>query len=226
MISQFQCIFDRYLANYLFSLPNQRTNGSSHIYRNNTHPQSYNTQGYYPLHAPNAVPSTPQLEPPRKRRATAPSRPSPSPPGLVPVTFKGILSTDTYQSPYIPSPSQGQPNSGYNSSLPSESPTLNHRTEPNGIYSADGSHGQDANKYDPMFSMPAQYEQENENGDQHVLHHKEPQNHRNTPDSTIADDSAPVDGDGDPFLSLLEQLAENEQSRGGPSELDFFLSGS
>lgn len=33
------------------------------------------------------------------------------------------------------------------------------------------------------------------------------------------------EGDKDPFLSLLEQLAENEQSRGGPSELDFFLSG-
>jgi hypothetical protein len=32
------------------------------------------------------------------------------------------------------------------------------------------------------------------------------------------------DADNDPFLSLLEQLAENEQSRGGPSELDFFLS--
>jgi hypothetical protein len=31
----------------------------------------------------------------------------------------------------------------------------------------------------------------------------------------------------DPFLSLLEQLAENEQNcQGGPSELDFFLSGS
>ncbi|KAG4033951.1 hypothetical protein MFRU_004g04460 [Monilinia fructicola] len=29
----------------------------------------------------------------------------------------------------------------------------------------------------------------------------------------------------DPFLSLLEQLAENEQQRGGPSELDFFLGG-
>ncbi|KAJ5304719.1 uncharacterized protein N7443_004379 [Penicillium atrosanguineum] len=29
----------------------------------------------------------------------------------------------------------------------------------------------------------------------------------------------------DPFLSLLEQLAENENSQGGPSELDFFLSG-
>lgn len=29
----------------------------------------------------------------------------------------------------------------------------------------------------------------------------------------------------DPFLSLLEQLAENENSQVGPSELDFFLTG-
>ncbi|QQK44889.1 Fungal specific transcription factor, putative [Penicillium digitatum] len=29
----------------------------------------------------------------------------------------------------------------------------------------------------------------------------------------------------DPFLSLLEQLAENENSQGGPSELEFFLTG-
>lgn len=29
----------------------------------------------------------------------------------------------------------------------------------------------------------------------------------------------------DPFLSLLEQLAVNEGSQGGPSELDFFLTG-
>ena len=29
----------------------------------------------------------------------------------------------------------------------------------------------------------------------------------------------------DPFLSLLEQLAENEHSRGGPSELDYYLGG-
>jgi hypothetical protein len=29
----------------------------------------------------------------------------------------------------------------------------------------------------------------------------------------------------DPFLTLLEQLAENEHSRGGPSELDFYLTG-
>lgn len=31
--------------------------------------------------------------------------------------------------------------------------------------------------------------------------------------------------ENDPFLSLLEQLAENEHTRGGPSELDFFLTG-
>jgi len=30
--------------------------------------------------------------------------------------------------------------------------------------------------------------------------------------------------DQDPFLALLEQLAENEHSRGGLSELDFMLS--
>lgn len=33
------------------------------------------------------------------------------------------------------------------------------------------------------------------------------------------------ESDKDPFLSLLEQLAENEGNQGGPSELDFFLSG-
>lgn len=37
--------------------------------------------------------------------------------------------------------------------------------------------------------------------------------------------TAGTDGEKDPFLSLLETLAENEYSRGGPSELDFFLSG-
>lgn len=29
----------------------------------------------------------------------------------------------------------------------------------------------------------------------------------------------------DPFLTLLEQLAENEHSRGGPSDLDYYLGG-
>jgi hypothetical protein len=37
--------------------------------------------------------------------------------------------------------------------------------------------------------------------------------------------SARGEEEKDPFLSLLEQLAENEYSRGGPSELDYFLGG-
>ncbi|KAI9751366.1 MAG: hypothetical protein M4579_006107 [Chaenotheca gracillima] len=36
--------------------------------------------------------------------------------------------------------------------------------------------------------------------------------------------SGSLDAEHDPFLSLLEQLADNEHSRGGPSELDYFLS--
>jgi hypothetical protein len=40
-----------------------------------------------------------------------------------------------------------------------------------------------------------------------------------------ASTTGPDSEEKDPFLSLLEQLAENEHSRGGPSELDFFLSG-
>lgn len=40
------------------------------------------------------------------------------------------------------------------------------------------------------------------------------------PDGTL------TDTEKDPFLTLLEQLAENEHSRGGPSDLDFFLGGS
>ena len=61
---------------------------------------------------------------------------------------------------------------------------------------------------DPMLSMPTPYEQQA------------------TPGAASTSGSAHTDPDKDPFLSLLEQLAENEVSRGGPSELDFFLSAS
>ena len=49
-----------------------------------------------------------------------------------------------------------------------------------------------------------------------------------TPNDTSPHESAATTGPGeekDPFLSLLEQLAENESFLGGGSELDFFLSG-
>ncbi|GKZ49279.1 hypothetical protein AbraIFM66951_001683 [Aspergillus brasiliensis] len=44
-----------------------------------------------------------------------------------------------------------------------------------------------------------------------------------TATGTAAGGAATGEGEKDPFLSLLEQLAENEHSQGGPSELDFFL---
>lgn len=44
-----------------------------------------------------------------------------------------------------------------------------------------------------------------------------------TPGGMSASGSAHTEGDKDPFMSLLEQLAENEQNHGGPSDLDFFL---
>jgi hypothetical protein len=63
--------------------------------------------------------------------------------------------------------------------------------------------------FDPMLSMPTPYEQQPTPGA-----------------GSTSGTSVHTDADSkDPFLSLLEQLAENEVSRGGPSELDFFLSG-
>lgn len=64
-------------------------------------------------------------------------------------------------------------------------------------------------QYDPVFGMPTPYEQQR------------------TPGAASATGSnhTEASSEKDPFLTLLEQLAENEQSRGGPSELDFFLSG-
>ena len=48
-----------------------------------------------------------------------------------------------------------------------------------------------------------------------------------TPEETTGGMAAACDvaPEKDPFLSLLEQLAETEQGRGGPSELDFLLGG-
>ncbi|KAJ4365318.1 hypothetical protein N0V83_008938 [Neocucurbitaria cava] len=70
---------------------------------------------------------------------------------------------------------------------------------------------QDASQmhFDPMLTMPTPYDQQPTPGA-----------------GSTSGGSVHTDPDSkDPFLSLLEQLAENEVSRGGPSELDFFLSG-
>ncbi|EOD47492.1 putative fungal transcriptional regulatory-like protein [Neofusicoccum parvum UCRNP2] len=81
--------------------------------------------------------------------------------------------------------------------------------DPSGNSAAHHNGGNNDGQYDPMFGIPTPYEQQR------------------TPGATSAAGSnhTEASSEKDPFLTLLEQLAENEQSRGGPSELDFFLSG-
>lgn len=64
--------------------------------------------------------------------------------------------------------------------------------------------GQTPHQLDNFFGLPQTFEQQ-------------------TPGGMSASGSTHTEGDKDPFMSLLEQLAENEQSHGGPSDLDFFL---
>lgn len=79
--------------------------------------------------------------------------------------------------------------------------------------------------YDPMFGMPVAYGYGNGmmmSGMSGMVGVNEGM----TPGGRSNNESTGTnEGEKDPFLSLLEQLAENEHSRGGPSELDFFLSG-
>ncbi|KAM3086941.1 hypothetical protein ACMFMG_001058 [Clarireedia jacksonii] len=77
------------------------------------------------------------------------------------------------------------------------------------------------NNFDPMFGMPHMGSNAVHNGNFGFGDHT-----AMTPGGRSNNGSTGTNGEEkDPFLSLLEQLAENEHSRGGPSELDFFLSG-
>jgi hypothetical protein len=76
--------------------------------------------------------------------------------------------------------------------------------------------------FDPMFGMP----QMMPSSDQAFNGFSYNQNQQAmTPGGRSTGESTGSREEKDPFLSLLEQLAENEHSRGGPSDLDFFLTG-
>jgi len=76
--------------------------------------------------------------------------------------------------------------------------------------------------FDPMFGMP----QMMSSSDQVFNGFSYNQNQQAmTPSGRSNGESTGSREEKDPFLSLLEQLAENEHSRGGPSDLDFFLTG-
>jgi hypothetical protein len=80
--------------------------------------------------------------------------------------------------------------------------------------------------YDPMFGMPGLGNSIPSSVHGTSYGYNMEQQTVMTPGGRSNGDSTGTgEGEKDPFLSLLEQLAENEHSRGGPSELDFFLSG-
>lgn len=82
--------------------------------------------------------------------------------------------------------------------------------------------GMPTTPFDPsqQQQQPPTHHQAQQQHGQHVIPQ---QNVAHTPGAASASGSTHTDSDKDPFLTLLEQLAENEQ-RGGPNELDFFLS--
>jgi hypothetical protein len=83
--------------------------------------------------------------------------------------------------------------------------------------------------FDPMFGMPqmmpSSYQAFNGFSSRQALFLTNQNQQAMTPGGRSTGESTGSREEKDPFLSLLEQLAENEHSRGGPSDLDFFLTG-
>jgi len=166
----------------------------------------------YLMRITSAIPSAPQIQS-RKRRATESTAVSshdinsiPSESAVHQPTLLSSSAIPFSTNPFSPLPNSFSPSFAF-SPLPSSSKLNNHT-------------------YDPTFSIPAPTNFNAESGDPNPQQHSVAsieQQQQLTPTDT---GSVHTDPDKDPFLSLLEQLAENEQSRGGPSELDFFLSAS
>lgn len=213
-----------------------------------------NPQTYPQHHLPSQHPQYSNGHPTKKRRATNPTRPStqsqpatlPTPtsathPPVIresrpsdagssdtksnpsPGNTKASLSTHTAMPPFTPPPNQGSlhaPTTTTTSTslaLPfspnfSFSPLPQFASlAPSPVSRAATLNNQDHSsiQFDPMLSMPTPYDQQATPGA------------GSTSGASVHTDPESKD----PFLSLLEQLAENEVSRGGPSELDFFLGG-
>ncbi|KAF4121021.1 LOW QUALITY PROTEIN: Fungal trans [Geosmithia morbida] len=93
----------------------------------------------------------------------------------------------------------------------------------------------DSTSYDPMFGTlptnacgtPAALGWQANDAQQQQQQQQQPEHTDAGAPVSPGTGSATAHDDKDPFLSLLEQLAEDEQrvSNGGPSELDFFLAG-
>ena len=88
--------------------------------------------------------------------------------------------------------------------------------------------------FDPaLFGMPADGNPDNANPNPNANPNVNPYGYdpnihgqpAATPGGLSQSGSSHANDEKDPFLTLLEQLAENEHSRGGPSDLDYYLGG-
>jgi hypothetical protein len=83
--------------------------------------------------------------------------------------------------------------------------------------------------FDPSLSIPTprpQYEHHMDANMEAMQEHKHTTQQPTPTASASAHTDLDIDLEKDPFMSLLEQLAENEHNQNGPSELDCFLSAS
>ena len=211
--------------------------GASQYQMNSTSPSKYrsppsasaypSSQYFPPQPQTNGSPLTSTLEQPRKRRANHMNQ-MPSPSDIHPKKMRN--QSVTASSPVI------NLNVPALSSIPSSDGLHKEQNHfpfnPSAAYTTANSTNPDTNSYDPMFSVPAQLDGASPRPPSQAPPQMKPQSSLR-PDqhpnmdmaATLLGSSVPDhDAEHDPFLSLLEQLAENEQSRGGPSELDYFLS--
>jgi hypothetical protein len=189
-----------------------------------------------------SLPST-SNQPPRKRRATGPATGHSAVSRLPSTRFDEVPSTTKYLPPshiVTATPQQQFSDTHFHSSLPtpatpnfSYAPTMGGMDQ-NTYSSLNGTSMQqsaelspETTRYDPMLSIPMQYDQAGNSAaaTPRTVLQQIPTAGSGQDYLGISMNTAGQQDEGDPFLALLEQLAENEQSRGGPSELDFFLSG-
>ncbi|KAH7420178.1 fungal-specific transcription factor domain-containing protein [Cadophora sp. MPI-SDFR-AT-0126] len=123
----------------------------------------------------------------------------------------------------------GTPNDGSGMPALSQTPF----SPPYAFATLGSQHQHNQTDYDPMFGMPNMGFNYNSNNSalgpgMNGVNGSAMQQEGMTPGArSVGEHSNGTAGtdEKDPFLSLLEQLAENENSMRGPSELDFFLSG-
>lgn len=202
--------------------PQYQPSSSVGVYRSPTTPSSIQHPHFFSQQQ-----GEPSGEPPRKRRATMPVARISSPP-----ESSRILPALTPSSPLAKPPRTLPPNQpdGLSDSQPAIRPgnPFSSTTHP-----SSNSTNPETNTYDPMFSVAAfdaDSPRPSLQGPPTPRHPSLAQQHiqtslqRSSSTNALSSTAPEADVDNDPFLNLLEQLAENEQSRGGPSELDFFLS--